>query len=113
MGQHHAGADNTWRQIGFVIDFLGKDKLLTEITGNDVATAGGVASGPPAQGQLTDLAVYGQRYNRATEEAVHPRQGVGAFASTMSQYGVTIGSTSRKSACASCATMKAIASTPQ
>ena len=37
VGQHHAGADNTWRQIGFVIDFLGKDKLLTEITGNDVA----------------------------------------------------------------------------
>jgi integrase len=37
VGQHHAGADNTWRQIGFLIDFLGKDKLLTEITGNDVA----------------------------------------------------------------------------
>ena len=37
VGQHHAGADNTWRQIGFVIDFLGKDKLLTDITGDDVA----------------------------------------------------------------------------
>jgi hypothetical protein len=37
VGQHHAGADNTWRQIGFVVDFLGKDALLTEITGDDVA----------------------------------------------------------------------------
>jgi integrase len=37
IGQHHAGADNTERQIGFLIAFLGKDKVLTEITGNDVA----------------------------------------------------------------------------
>lgn len=37
VGQHHAGADNTWRQIGFLVAFLGKHKLLTEITGNDVA----------------------------------------------------------------------------
>jgi integrase len=37
VGQHHAGADNTSRQIGFLVDFLGKDKLLTEITGNDLA----------------------------------------------------------------------------
>jgi len=37
VGQHHAGADNTWRQIGYLIEFLGKDKLLSEITGNDVA----------------------------------------------------------------------------
>ena len=37
VGQHHAGADNTWRQLEFLLDHLGKDKLLTEITGNDVA----------------------------------------------------------------------------
>jgi integrase len=37
IGQHHAGADNTERQIGFLIAFFGKDKVLTEITGNDVA----------------------------------------------------------------------------
>ena len=37
VGQHHAGADNTERLIGYLIDFFGKDKLLTEITGNDVA----------------------------------------------------------------------------
>jgi integrase len=37
VGQHHAGAGNTERQIGYLIDFFGKDKLLTEVTGNDVA----------------------------------------------------------------------------
>src|ERR1700733_10859622 len=37
VGQHHAGGDNTWRQLGVLIEHFGKDKLLTEITGNDVA----------------------------------------------------------------------------
>ena len=37
IGQHHAGADNTERLIGYLIDFFGKDKLLTEIDGSDVA----------------------------------------------------------------------------
>ena len=37
VGKHHAGADNTWRQIGLLVDHLGKDKLLTEIAGNDIA----------------------------------------------------------------------------
>ena len=32
--------------LPFLIDFFGKDKLLTEITGNDVAQTGGVAAGP-------------------------------------------------------------------
>jgi integrase len=36
VGQHHAGADNTERQIGFLIAFFGKDKSLTDITGDDV-----------------------------------------------------------------------------
>ena len=36
-GQHHAGADNTSRQLAFLIDHLGKDMLLTEITGSDIA----------------------------------------------------------------------------
>src|SRR5690349_7756498 len=37
VGQHHAGADNTWRQIGYLIKFFGKDKLITDIDGNDVS----------------------------------------------------------------------------
>jgi integrase len=36
VGQHHAGADNTERQINYLIEFFGKDKLLTEITSDDV-----------------------------------------------------------------------------
>ena len=37
VGQHHAGARNTERQLAYLIDFLGKDRLLTDITGDDVA----------------------------------------------------------------------------
>jgi integrase len=36
VGQHHAGADNTWRQLNLLVDHFGKDKLLTEITDADV-----------------------------------------------------------------------------
>jgi integrase len=36
VGQHHVGADHTFRDLGRLIDFFGKDKLLTEITDNDV-----------------------------------------------------------------------------
>jgi integrase len=37
VGQHHANARDTWRELGRLITFFGKDKLLTDITGNDVA----------------------------------------------------------------------------
>jgi integrase len=37
IGRHHAGARNTERQLGYLIEFFGKDKLLTEVTGDDVA----------------------------------------------------------------------------
>jgi integrase len=37
VGQHHAGARNTERQIGYLIAFFGKDRLLPDITGDDVA----------------------------------------------------------------------------
>jgi len=35
--QHLAGAPNTWTHLGFVLDFFGKDKLITEITDDEVA----------------------------------------------------------------------------
>jgi integrase len=37
VGRHHKGADNTERQIGYLIEFFTKDQLLTEITDADVA----------------------------------------------------------------------------
>jgi len=37
VGQHHAGADNTEHDLALLIEFFGKDKLLTDITGDDVA----------------------------------------------------------------------------
>jgi len=36
-GRYHIGADHTFRDLGRLIDFFGKDKLLTEITDDDVA----------------------------------------------------------------------------
>src|SRR5262249_7660928 len=36
VGQHHAGADGTEHRLSLLIEFFGKDKLLTEITGDDV-----------------------------------------------------------------------------
>jgi integrase len=36
VGQHHAGARNTERQLGFLIEFFGKDKPITDITDDDV-----------------------------------------------------------------------------
>jgi integrase len=37
VGQHHINAGDTWREIEKVIEFLGKDKIITEITSSDVA----------------------------------------------------------------------------
>jgi integrase len=36
VGQHHAGADNTERLVALLIKFFGPDKLITEITDDDV-----------------------------------------------------------------------------
>ena len=40
VGQHHAGANNTEHELALLIEFFGKDKLLPEITGDDVARLG-------------------------------------------------------------------------
>ena len=37
VGQHHAGADGTEHRLALLIEYFGKDKLLTEIGGDDVA----------------------------------------------------------------------------
>ena len=37
IGQHQAAAGNTYKLLERLIQFLGKDKLITEITGDDVA----------------------------------------------------------------------------
>lgn len=37
VGQHHAGKDNTWRDLERLIGFLGAATLLTEISDDDVA----------------------------------------------------------------------------
>lgn len=37
VGQHHAGADNTERDLARIVEYFGKDRLITEITDDDVA----------------------------------------------------------------------------
>ncbi len=37
IGQHHAGAKDTWRDISRLVDYFGPTKSLTEITDDDVA----------------------------------------------------------------------------
>jgi integrase len=36
IGQHHAGARNTERQLGYLIDFFGKDRVITDIGDGDL-----------------------------------------------------------------------------
>jgi len=36
VGQHHAGADNTEHDLALLIEFFGKDKLVTDITDDEV-----------------------------------------------------------------------------
>jgi integrase len=36
-GQHHACARNTWKRLALLIEFFGKDKLIIEISDDDVA----------------------------------------------------------------------------
>src|SRR5262249_31964245 len=37
VGQHHAGADGTEHRLALLVEFLGKDMLITDIRGDDVA----------------------------------------------------------------------------
>lgn len=37
VGRHHAGADNTWRDIERLVDYFGATTLLSDVTDDDVA----------------------------------------------------------------------------
>jgi integrase len=54
VGQHHVGdgARNTWRELARLIEFLGKDKLLTDITGDDIVKLVAWRRGHRIRGQL-------------------------------------------------------------
>ena len=59
ISQHHASAANTWREIERLIEFFGKDKLITEITGNDCAACC-MAARPSKPAWSPDLAIHRQ-----------------------------------------------------
>ena len=50
VGQHHACRSETWTNLERLITYFGKDKLLDEITDDDVGKAGGLEAQPPALG---------------------------------------------------------------
>jgi hypothetical protein len=54
VGQHHVGdgARNTWRELSRLIEFFGKDKLLTEINGDDMVKLVAWRRGHHIRGQL-------------------------------------------------------------
>jgi hypothetical protein len=54
VGMHHAGygARNTWRELNRLIEFFGKDKLITEITGDDMTRLVAWRRGHRIRGQL-------------------------------------------------------------
>ena len=54
VGQHHVGdgARNTWREFNQLIEFFGKDKLITEITGDDMTRLVAWRRGHRIRGQL-------------------------------------------------------------
>jgi integrase len=53
VGQHHGdGARNTWRELARLIEFFGKDKLLTEIGGDDIAKLVAWRRGHSVRGKL-------------------------------------------------------------
>jgi integrase len=89
VGQHHAGAGNTERQINYLIEFFGKDKLLTEIIGDDVTrlvawrrghrTPGGALLSPFTVNDLTEqlkklftrAKLWGVRFDREPQWRKH------------------------------------------
>jgi integrase len=50
IGEHHSGSQNTWHQLGLLLKFFGQDKLLTDITGDDVAKLVAWRRGQPGKG---------------------------------------------------------------
>jgi integrase len=57
-GQHHACARNTWKRLSLLIEFFGKDKLITDITDDDVRALIAWRRGhrPPHRSALISLA---------------------------------------------------------
>lgn len=75
IGQHHAGADNTARDLARIVDRLGKTKVLTEITDADVAALVAWRRGhrvvrSPRQKKDTAPLIANATVNRSTTEVL-------------------------------------------
>jgi integrase len=68
VGQHHAGAGDTEHRLALLIQFFGKDKVLTEITGDDVARLVAWRRGHRANGNGPRSLISPHTVNHTTEQ---------------------------------------------
>lgn len=104
VGQHHAAAANTYKLLERLIEFFGKDKVITEISGDDVARLVAWRRGHRVErgGKRGEL-IGPFTVNDTTEQLkkLFTRAKIWGVASIASRCGRTIGSGSLKSAFAS------------
>ena len=110
VGQHHAGANNTEHELALLIEFFGKDKLLPEITGDDVARLGAWRRGHRRKdGAL--ISPHTVNHTMSNCESFSPGRNCGACVSSTSRGGASICLRCQMSACASYPTTKPTGST--
>jgi integrase len=67
VGQYHAGAEGTEHRLALLIEHFGKDRLLTEITGDDVAKLVAWRRGHRRKGRKSQL-ISPHTVNHTTEQ---------------------------------------------
>jgi integrase len=65
IGQHHAGADTTERDLARLVEYFGKAKLLTEISGTDVAKLVAWRRGQSVKGNREKVLISPGTVNRS------------------------------------------------
>jgi hypothetical protein len=113
VGQHHAGADNTWRDLARLIDYFGAAKRLDAITGDDVAKLVAWRRGHhvAATGRLIAAGTVNCTTVKLRTDCLPVRRRFGAFASIASRSGTSTCCLSPASASASFTRTKPNAST--
>jgi integrase len=70
VGQHHAGAETTWRDIERLIGYFGETKLLSEIKNDDVAKLVAWRRGHRVSGKKASPLIANATVNRSTTEVL-------------------------------------------
>jgi hypothetical protein len=104
VGQHHAGRDNTERDLARLIEYFGKDRLLTEIDDDDVAELVAWRRGHTRRGAARAPLIAPATVNRSTTEVL--KKLFKAAKVQPEPDWKRIGSRSRRSECGSCSRTK-------